>query len=125
MRRAHCPTNGRNIPTAHEDRLSPRALLRLWPHRSLPQAGFVGFIAATAAYVGHGDRQALCRVHMTEGDLDEALRGQGLVSLERVAEARLERNGKVSVLEAKPKFNVVEVQVTEGVQTIRIEFAQG
>ena len=74
---------------------------------------------------GQVDHQALRRVHITEGDLDEALRGQGLVSLERVAEARLERNGKVSVLEAKPEYRVVEVQVAEGVQTIRIEFAQG
>ena len=113
------------FPRAHEDRLSPRALLRLWPHRSLPQAGFVGFIAATAAYVGHVDRTALRRVHMTEGDLAEALRGQGLVSLERVAEARLERNGKVSVVQAEPQDRVLEVQVAEGVQTIRIQLGSG
>lgn len=27
----------------------PTALLRLWPHRSLPRSGFVGFFGATAA----------------------------------------------------------------------------
>ena len=34
------------------ERSSPAALLRLWPHRSLPRVGFVGFIAGTAAFAG-------------------------------------------------------------------------
>jgi uncharacterized membrane protein YcaP (DUF421 family) len=44
------------------------------------------------------DSAALRRVHMSEGDLEEALRSQGLVSLARVEQARLERNGKISVI---------------------------
>lgn len=31
---------------------APLALLRLWPHRSLPRGGFVGFFGATAALAG-------------------------------------------------------------------------
>jgi uncharacterized membrane protein YcaP (DUF421 family) len=36
---------------------------------------------------------------MTERDLEEALRQQGVKNLEQVAEARLERDGSVSVVE--------------------------
>jgi uncharacterized membrane protein YcaP (DUF421 family) len=58
---------------------------------------------------------------MTEGDLQEALRTQGLTDLRRVAEAHLERSGKVSVIETKPEPRVLQVQVPDGVRTIRIQ----
>ncbi len=70
---------------------------------------------------GRVDHDTLRKVHMSEGDLQEALRSQGLTDTGRVAEARLERNGKVSVIETKREPRVLEVQVAEGVQTIRIE----
>ncbi len=70
---------------------------------------------------GHIDTDALRRAHMTEGDLEEALRSQGMSDIESVAEARLERSGRVSVIERKPEPRVLEVQVAEGVQTIRIQ----
>jgi uncharacterized membrane protein YcaP (DUF421 family) len=71
------------------------------------------------------DPAALRRVHISEGDLEEALRSQGLVSLAQVEQARLERNGKISVIEAKSACHVLDVQVAKGVQTIRIEVTQG
>jgi len=40
---------------------------------------------------------------------------------EQVAEARLERNGDISVLRAEKPPRVVEVRVADGVQTVRIE----
>jgi uncharacterized membrane protein YcaP (DUF421 family) len=70
---------------------------------------------------GRIDPDALRRAHMTEGDLEEALRSQGMSDIESVAEARLERSGRVSVIERKPEPRVLEVQVAEGVQTIRIQ----
>jgi uncharacterized membrane protein YcaP (DUF421 family) len=70
---------------------------------------------------GRIDPDALRRAHMTEGDLEEALRSQGMSDIEGVAEARLERSGRVSVIEKKPEPRVLEVQVAEGVQTIRIQ----
>ena len=72
---------------------------------------------------GQVDREALHRAHMTGGDLQEALRSQGLADAAGVAQARLERSGRVSVLEAEPKDRVLDVQVAEGVQTIRIQIA--
>lgn len=75
--------------------------------------------------VRHGDidRQMMRKTHMTNRDLEEDLRSQGVDDLAKVAEARLERSGKVSVVEADAKPKVVEVQVAAGVQTVRIELA--
>lgn len=44
------------------------------------------------------DRAQMRHVHMTDGDLWEDLRGKGISDLAEVAEARLERSGKVSVI---------------------------
>ena len=58
---------------------------------------------------------------MTEHDLWEDLRGKSISRLEEVAEARLERNGRLSVIRAQHEPKVVEIAVAEGVQTVRIE----
>jgi uncharacterized membrane protein YcaP (DUF421 family) len=50
---------------------------------------------------GRVDGQALRREHMTERDLEEALREHGLTVPDGVAEARLERDGSVSVIKAE------------------------
>jgi uncharacterized membrane protein YcaP (DUF421 family) len=39
----------------------------------------------------------------------------------RIAEARLERNGEISIVELPRKVQIVEVRVAEGIQTVRIE----
>jgi len=70
---------------------------------------------------GAPDREAMRRAHVSERDVWEDLRGKGVSRLERVAEARLERSGRLSVIEARPEPKVVEVKVAEGVQTVRIE----
>jgi len=72
---------------------------------------------------GSIDWQAMRTAHMTEHDLWEDLRGKSISHLERVAEARLERNGQLSVIKAQHEPKVLEVRVAEGVQTIRIEIA--
>ena len=69
------------------------------------------------------DWAALRRAHMTEHDLWEDLRGKGITDLKHVTEARLERSGQVSVSKAAHAPKVVEVNVAEGVQTVRIELA--
>jgi uncharacterized membrane protein YcaP (DUF421 family) len=58
---------------------------------------------------------------MTERDLGEDLRGEGVSRLEEVAEARLERGGTLSVIRAGREPRVVEVRVADGVQTVRLE----
>jgi uncharacterized membrane protein YcaP (DUF421 family) len=60
---------------------------------------------------------------MTEHDLSEDLRGNGVSDLAQVSEARLERNGELSVIKAKSEAKVVEVKVAAGIQTLRIEIA--
>jgi uncharacterized membrane protein YcaP (DUF421 family) len=72
---------------------------------------------------GRADAQSLRAAHMTENDLWEDLRGQGVSRLAEVREAHLERNGRLSVLRAKNDPKVLEVRVAEGVQTVRIELS--
>jgi uncharacterized membrane protein YcaP (DUF421 family) len=50
---------------------------------------------------GQIDRRALRDAHMSDDDLDEELRQQGQRDPEQVAEARLERSGKLSVIKAR------------------------
>ena len=74
---------------------------------------------------GRIEHDALRAAHMSERDLWEDLRAKSIADLNEVAEARLERSGKVSVIKAKtePKAEpkIVEVAVSAGVQTVRIE----
>jgi uncharacterized membrane protein YcaP (DUF421 family) len=69
---------------------------------------------------GEPDRDAMRRSHITEHDLDEDLRAEGLERPEQVKEARLERSGKVSVVK-RAEAKVVEVRVEAGVQVVRLE----
>jgi uncharacterized membrane protein YcaP (DUF421 family) len=63
------------------------------------------------------------RHQLSDGDLDEALRLNGRVDDRRkVKEARLERNGRISVVK-KGAPRVVEIRVEDGVQTVRIEIS--
>jgi uncharacterized membrane protein YcaP (DUF421 family) len=48
---------------------------------------------------GRVDRRALKSVHMSDDDLAEDLRQNGISDVKEVAEARLERSGKLSVIE--------------------------
>ncbi|MDF3063943.1 MAG: hypothetical protein K0S06_4052 [Microvirga sp.] len=71
---------------------------------------------------GAPDRNAMRRAHITEHDLHEDLRTEGLDSPVKVREARLERSGKLSVVKrSDPK--IVEVKVEGGVQVVRLEIA--
>ena len=72
---------------------------------------------------GTVDEHAMRKAHMTERDLREDLRDKSVAGLEGVAEARLERNGSVSVIKAKSEPKIVEVRVADGVQTVRVELA--
>ncbi len=72
---------------------------------------------------GDVDEAMMRKTHMSDRDLEEDLRGQGVDDLAKVAEARLERNGRVSVVKAEGAPKIVDVQVAAGVQTVRIEIA--
>jgi uncharacterized membrane protein YcaP (DUF421 family) len=70
---------------------------------------------------GQVDEAMLRREHMTADDLAEDLRGQGKSGTEGVAEARLERSGELSVVTASQSPRVIDVEVRDGVQRVRLE----
>jgi uncharacterized membrane protein YcaP (DUF421 family) len=73
---------------------------------------------------GELDSAAMRRAHLTRDDLLEALRLEaGLDDPRAVELAMLERNGDVSVLRRHAAPRVVEVDVRDGVQRLRIELA--
>jgi uncharacterized membrane protein YcaP (DUF421 family) len=79
--------------------------------------------SGTLVREGEVDARMMKKVHMTDRDLNEDLRGQGVADASKVAEARLERSGKVSVIKAETAPKIVDVQIAGGVQTVRIELA--
>jgi uncharacterized membrane protein YcaP (DUF421 family) len=71
---------------------------------------------------GRIDWEQMRKEHISDRDLEEALRQHAKTADEkRVAEARLERNGEISVVERPREPRVVEIRVAEGIQTVRIE----
>jgi uncharacterized membrane protein YcaP (DUF421 family) len=72
---------------------------------------------------GEVDARELKASHMTERDLWEDLRSEGISKLDEVSEARLERNGKLSVIKRRPEPKVIEIDVRQGVQTVRLELS--
>jgi uncharacterized membrane protein YcaP (DUF421 family) len=70
---------------------------------------------------GKVDEQIMHRVHMTDHDLWEDLRGKSVSDLKQVSEARLERGGQLSVIKAKQEPRVMEVRVADGIQILHIE----
>lgn len=57
---------------------------------------------------------------LSQNDLDQALRGQGVSHPSSVQRAVLERDGTVSVIESDREPRVLDVAVEDGVQTVRI-----
>ena len=70
---------------------------------------------------GEVDEDELCAAHMTRRDLLVAVREQGISEVSQVSEARLERDGSVSVLGKSAEPRIVTVRVEDGVQTLRLE----
>jgi uncharacterized membrane protein YcaP (DUF421 family) len=68
-------------------------------------------------------KDELRRAHVTRHDLEEAMRRRGMTDLAKVAEARLERDGSISVVQQEAAPRIVEMRVAPGVQTVRIELA--
>ena len=71
---------------------------------------------------GRIDWEQMRKEHISERDLEEALRQHAKTAdATRIAEARLERNGEISLVERPREPRVVEIRVAEGIQTVRIE----
>ncbi len=70
---------------------------------------------------GRVDREAMRQAGVSEHDLEQAVRLQaGESDLSRVRQARLERDGSISVVSAERAPAVLDVRVENGVQTVRI-----
>lgn len=70
---------------------------------------------------GETQQRAMRAAHLTSHDLAEDARRHGLTDIGEIAEARLERNGDISIIKAKRDPTIVTVSVADGVQTLRIE----
>lgn len=69
------------------------------------------------------DEEAMLHSHISPHDLEEAIRLEGLETVDEVHLACKERNGEVSVIERKKPPRIIEISVQDGVQTVRIEIA--
>lgn len=70
---------------------------------------------------GRIDWAAMRASHISEGDLEASLRaGAQIEKVEDVKVARLERSGEVSAIGKSRQPRVLEVDVKDGVQTVRI-----
>ena len=69
---------------------------------------------------GEIDWDAMRRHHLTKHDLEEAARQNGLPSVEDIRLATFERNGNLSIV-PKPRLRILEIEVEEGVKTVRVE----
>lgn len=73
---------------------------------------------------GQIDQEAMRLHDITEEDLKEAMRLKvNSEDLSQVASATLERNGSVSFMTKKKEPQVVEIEVREGVQRVRLEIS--
>ncbi len=88
-------------------------------------SSWVGHIVKGRFYVlvedGKCLEDAMRQAHISQNDLEEQLRLQGIESVEEVQRAWKERNGEVSVIPKAGPPQVVEVAVAAGVQTVRIK----
>jgi uncharacterized membrane protein YcaP (DUF421 family) len=70
---------------------------------------------------GRADRDAMRQAGVSQHDLEQAVRLEaGVTDLSRVRQARLERDGSISVVTARRDPVVLDVSVESGVQTVRI-----
>lgn len=70
---------------------------------------------------GEIDWKEMRKSHISRKDLMGQIRTEGNIDdLDEVEKAYLERSGSISVIKASKEPKVVEVQVADGVQTIRI-----
>lgn len=65
--------------------------------------------------------EAMRRHHLSQGDIEQQLRQQGINDVAKVQCAYKERSGEISVIRCQPKPQVFDVQVDKGVQTVRIK----
>jgi uncharacterized membrane protein YcaP (DUF421 family) len=78
--------------------------------------------ARTLIIDGEIDWEAMRRSHISKDDLLGALRSNGkLHDPSDVKEARLERDGNISVIKRDSSPRILEIPVQDGVQTVRIE----
>ena len=71
---------------------------------------------------GQPQSQALRKSHLTQRDLQSALRLRPeTAELVGIKQARLECSGEISVVLAQPSAQILEVETQAGVQTIRIQ----
>jgi uncharacterized membrane protein YcaP (DUF421 family) len=69
------------------------------------------------------DEAMLRHEHLTVADLAEDLRQKGHDDAATVREGRLERSGQLSAIGRAKEPRIIEIRVSDGVQTVRIELS--
>ncbi len=70
---------------------------------------------------GQLNYKTMQKSHLSQKDLESSLRQAKLIDTSQVEIARLESSGDISVLPKEKQPHIIEVNVEEGVKTIRIE----
>jgi len=70
---------------------------------------------------GQPDEAMMQKCHISRHDLDELMRLAGVDQLSEVERACKERNGEISIIRRSGGCRIVDIQVRDGVQTVRVE----
>jgi uncharacterized membrane protein YcaP (DUF421 family) len=70
---------------------------------------------------GRLDDAMMQRCHISRNDLEELMRLSGVDDVSEIERACKERNGEISIIRRTGACRIVEIQVREGVQTVRVE----
>lgn len=100
------------------------ALHWLFSWLALQSAAFGKLIKGDSIVVvrdGQVDERAMRHCHLTRHDLMEELRAKSVEDLSGIKEARLERNGAISVIKSDDPPRIVEISVEEGVKSVRLQ----
>jgi uncharacterized membrane protein YcaP (DUF421 family) len=65
--------------------------------------------------------EAMRRHHLSQGDIEQQIRQQGISDVSQVECAYKERSGEISVIRSRSEPKILDVKVEPGVQTVRIK----
>ena len=89
--------------------------------RSHPFGKLIKGVQTVLVKDGKIDEKGCRKYTITERDLEQALRMHGMTNISEVALASFERNGEISIVPRSRQPRIIEIDVREGVQRIRIE----
>lgn len=90
-------------------------------YRSHPFGKLIKGVQTVLVREGTIDEQGCREYTITERDIQQALRLRGMTDISQVHLASFERNGEISIVPRQKAPRIIEIEVREGVQKIRLE----